>query len=118
MIARPNSLVLPRFLTTWLAALSTHTKSRMPFFEYNRLRMKSTQTFVDFQTEFLHLATAARIPEANWRRDLSSRVTTQLQQQVLAVLPDLTTYERLADRLMAIDSGSRRINARMDNRKK
>ena len=51
-------------------------KVRDAKYDYNRLTMKTSQTFVDFQTQFLHLAGEAQIPAASLRLDLYDRLTT------------------------------------------
>ena len=53
-------------------------KVRDAKYDYNRLTMKTSQTFVEFQTQFLHLAGEAQIPAENLRLDLYDKLTTQL----------------------------------------
>ena len=51
-------------------------KVRDAKYEYNRLMMKATQTFAEFQTQFLHLAGEAQIPIESLRLDLYNKLTT------------------------------------------
>jgi hypothetical protein len=51
-------------------------KVRDAKYDYNRLTMKTSQTFVEFQTRFLHLASEAQIPIESLRLDLFDKLTT------------------------------------------
>ena len=44
-------------------------------YDYNCLTMKTSQTFVEFQTQFLHLAGEAQIPAESLRLNLFNRLT-------------------------------------------
>ena len=82
--------------------------------EYKSLSMKSTETFSDFHTRFLHLAGQAKIPSDDLRLDLFDKLTLELQRTVLLVYTTLSTEKALADQCVALDNGLRRIKARSD----
>jgi len=85
--------------------------------DYRGLIMKSTETFADFHTRFLHLAGQARIPEEDLRPDLFDKLTLELQRTVLPVYSTLTTVKSLADECLSLDQGLRRLKARSDRLK-
>src|SRR5580658_4929081 len=85
--------------------------------EYKSLSMKSTETFSDFHTRFLHLAGKAKIPSDDLRPDLFDKLTLELQRTVLPVYTTLSTEKALADQCVALDNGLRRIRARSDRAK-
>ena len=82
--------------------------------EYRSLLMKTTETFADFHTRFLHLAGQAKIPKDDLRPDLFDKLTLELQRTVLPVYSMLTTEKTLADQCLAFDQGLRRIKVRSD----
>jgi hypothetical protein len=84
---------------------------------YRGLMMKSTETFADFHTRFLHLAGQARIPEEDLRPDLFDKLTLELQRTVLPVYSTLQTVKSLADECLSLDQGLRRLKARSDRLK-
>jgi hypothetical protein len=60
-----------------LAAIYVNpNKVRDARYNYNRLMMKPSQPFVEFQTQFLHLAGEAQIPAENLQLDLYDKLTT------------------------------------------
>jgi hypothetical protein len=77
--------------------------------EYKSLMMKTTETFADFHTRFLHLAGKAKIPEGDLQPDLFDKLTLELQRIALPVYSTLTTGKALADQCLALDQGLRRI---------
>jgi hypothetical protein len=85
--------------------------------DYKSLMMKSTETFADFHTRFLHLAGQARIPKEDLRPDLFDKLTIELQRTVLPVYSMLTTTKTLADECLSLDQGLRRLKARSDRAK-
>ena len=85
--------------------------------EYKSLSMKSTETFSDFHTRFLHLAGQGKIPVDDLRPDLFDKLTLELQKTVLPVYTTLSTEKALADQCVALDNGLRRIRARSDRAK-
>lgn len=87
-------------------------------YDYNRLMMKSNQSFTEFQTQFLHLAGEGQVPPANYRLDLYDKLTVRLQEKIAVALDDLPTYQRLAARCSSLDSELKRIDARSDRPKK
>lgn len=82
--------------------------------EYKGLMMKTTETFADFHTRFLHLAGKAKIPADDLRPDLFDKLTLELQRTVLPVYTTLSTVRALADQCLALDQGLRRIKTRSD----
>ncbi len=46
--------------------------------DYNSLVMKPSQSFTEFQTQFLYLAGQAQVPRESLRLDLYDRITTPL----------------------------------------
>jgi len=50
-------------------------KLRDAKYDYNRLTMRTSQTFIEFQIQFLHLAGEAQIPTESLRLDLFDRLT-------------------------------------------
>jgi hypothetical protein len=87
-------------------------------YEYDRMRMKTTETFSEFQTQFLHLAGKAQIPRISLRMGLYDRLTTQLQRALAVNLHTITTFEQMCENALSIDSELRRIDAREDRRKR
>src|SRR3954466_16092128 len=76
--------------------------------------MKTTKTFADFHTRFLHLAGQAKIPKEDLRLDLFDKLTIELQRTVLPVYSMLKTPKTLADECLSLDQGLRRLKARSD----
>lgn len=85
--------------------------------EYRGLMMKTSETFADFHTRFLHLAGQARIPEEDLRPDLFDKLTLELQRTALPVYSTLRTVKSLADECLSLDQGLRRLKARSDRLK-
>jgi Zinc knuckle len=92
-------------------------KVRDARYDYNRLVMRTGQSFSDFQTNFLHLAGEAQIPITSFRLDLYDKLTTKLQDRLAAVLDDLESYEKLSTRCLSLDTKLRRISGRIDRQK-
>ena len=93
-----------------LAAIYVNpNKVRDAQFEYHRLRMQATQAFSEFQTTFLHLAGEGQVPRTSLRLDLYDKLPPHLQRMLLPTLDDLDTYEQLAARCLALDTGLKRI---------
>ena len=66
-----------------LAAIYVNpNKARDARYDYNRLIMKPSQPFVEFQIQFLHLAGEAQILAENLRLDLYDKLTTQMQEKL------------------------------------
>jgi hypothetical protein len=80
--------------------------------------MKAGESFTDFQTTFLHLAGEGQIHPDNLRLDLYDKLTTQLQGSLAPTLEDLDTYQKLANRCIALDTELKRITARADRQKR
>jgi len=102
-----------------LAAIYVNpNKVRDAKYDYNRLTMKTSQSFVEFQTQFLHLAGEAQIPAESLRLDLFDRLTTQLQEKLAAQLRTLDTFAELSASCLSLDSELRRIAARTERQKR
>lgn len=93
-----------------LAAIYVNpNKVRDAQFKYHRLQMQASHTFSEFQTTFLHLAGEGQVPRTNLRLDLYDKLPPHLQRMLLPTLDDLDTYEQLASRCLALDTGLKRI---------
>jgi hypothetical protein len=82
--------------------------------DFRRLIMKTSQTFTEFYTRFLHLAGVARIPSEDWRPELYDKLTLDLQKAVLPTFNTLLTYKALADQCLLLDQGLKRIRERSE----
>jgi hypothetical protein len=83
-------------------------------YDFKRLNMKATQTFTEFYTSFLQLASAAKIPTDDWRSELFDKLTVQLQDKLLLSYDELTTYQALANKCKSVYQGLARIQERTD----
>ena len=102
-----------------LAAIYVNpNKVRDARYEYNHLMMKPSQSFAEFQTQFLHLAGEGQTPLENYRLDLYDKLTIRLQEKIAVTLDDLPTYQRLAARCLSLDSELKRIDTRPDRQKR
>jgi hypothetical protein len=80
-----------------LASIYTNpNRERDAKYQYNSLQIKSLETFLKFQTKFLHLVGEGNIAEANIRDNLYNKLTAKLQTIITPVLPDLMTYAMLS----------------------
>jgi hypothetical protein len=82
--------------------------------EYRSLMMRSSESFADFHTRFLHLAGEAHIPTPDLRPDLFDKLTIELQRTVLPIYSTLNTARALADECLVLDQGLRRLKARSE----
>jgi hypothetical protein len=57
--------------------------------------MKVNETFLDFYTRFLHLASEGRIPDEDLRLDLYDKITLELQRAIAPTKETLTTLLEL-----------------------
>jgi hypothetical protein len=67
--------------------------------DYCKLMMWSTETFTDFYTRFLHLASEGQIPDKDFRLDLYDKLTLELQ---CAIAPMEGTLDKLEDLQKAV----------------
>lgn len=96
-----------------LASIYTNpNREREAKYLYNNLRMKSSETFIEFQTKFLHLAGEGNIATSNLRDDLYDKLTIRLQNAIAPVLPDLHSYPTLSRRCINLDAELTRIDQR------
>lgn len=79
---------------------------------YNNLRMKTAETFLEFQTKFLHLTRAGNIAAENLRDDLYDKLIIRLQNAIALVLLDLSSYSVLSRRCISLDAELTRIDQR------
>ncbi|PMD26102.1 hypothetical protein NA56DRAFT_336499 [Hyaloscypha hepaticicola] len=86
--------------------------------DYNSLLMKPSQSFSEFQTQFLYLAGKAQVPRESLRIDLYDRVTTALQKGIAPNLRLLPTYRELAADLASLDTELRRIAVQEDRQRR
>jgi hypothetical protein len=86
--------------------------------DYNALLMQPSQSFSEFQTQFLHLAGQAQVPQESLRLDLYDRVTILLQKGIAPILRLLPTYEELAADLASLDTELRRISVREERQRR
>ena len=87
-------------------------------YNYNCFTIRTSQTFIEFQTEFLHLAGEAQIPAECLRLDLFDRLTTQLQEKLAAQLRTLDSFAELAASCLSLDTELRRIAARTERQRR
>jgi hypothetical protein len=92
-------------------------KVRDARYSYGKLVMRTSQSFAEFQTTFLHLAGEGQVPEVSLRLDLYDKLTTPLQERLAVMLEDLDTYAKLAARCLSLDTELKRITARIDRQK-
>ena len=98
-----------------LAAIYVNpNKVRDARYDYNRLMMKPGQPFVEFQTQFLHLAGEAQTPAENLRLDLYDKLTTQMQEKLAVHLRTLDSFAELLACCLSLDSELRRIATQLD----
>jgi hypothetical protein len=103
----------------YLAAIYVNpNRVRDAKYDYNRLTMRTGQTFTEFQTQFLHLAGEAQIPAESLRLDLFDRLTTQLQEKLAAQLRTLDSFAELSASCLSLDSELRRIVARTERQRR
>jgi hypothetical protein len=77
--------------------------------------MKLSQSFSEFQTQFLYLAGKAQVPRESLRLDLYDRVITVFQKGIALNLRLLLTYGKLIADLASLDTELRRIAVREDH---
>jgi hypothetical protein len=82
--------------------------------DYRGLMMKTTETFAEFYTQFLHLSGQAQIPQDDLLPDLFDKLTVELQRAALPVFPPMKDQRELATQCLALDQGLRRIKARTE----
>jgi hypothetical protein len=63
--------------------------------DYWRLNMRANETFPDFYTRFLHLASEGRILDEDLRLDLYDKITLELQHAIAPTEETLTTLQEL-----------------------
>jgi hypothetical protein len=82
--------------------------------DYRAMVMKTTETFADFNTRFLHTAGLAKIPSEDLLPDMFDKLTIELQRAALPIYSAMKTQRELATQCLALDQGLRRIKARTD----
>ena len=76
--------------------------------------MKSSQTFSEYYTEFLQLASTAKIPLEDYRDDLIDKLTLNLQKALMANETEYTDHQSLAKYLTGLDQRQRHLKERED----
>ena len=82
--------------------------------DYRKLMMRSTETFTDFYTQFLHLAGEGQIPDEDLRPDLYDKLTLELQRAIAPMEGTLDTLEDLQKAVLRLDQNLRQIRDRTD----
>jgi hypothetical protein len=82
--------------------------------DYRKLMMRTTETFPDFYTRFLHLAGEGQIPREDLRPDLYNKLTLELQRAIAPTEESLTTVEELQKALRRLDQNLRQIRDRSE----
>jgi hypothetical protein len=124
LLTRWDEDCIDRFLSademfSFLATIYVNpNKERDARYAYNSLRMKSTQTFAEFQTQFLKLAGTGKVPRESLRIDLYDKLTAQMRDSLAVLIDDLDTYEKLAKRCLTLDSEQKRNATRAASAKK
>jgi hypothetical protein len=85
--------------------------------DYRKLMMKTTETFPEFYTRFLHLAGEGQIPAEDLRPDLYDKLTIDLQRAIAPTEESLTTLQDLQKALRRLDQNLRQIQERSDRAK-
>jgi hypothetical protein len=80
---------------------------------YQEIKMTSRQSFQDFQTHFLHLANAGRIPEADQFDDVYDKMTIAPQDKLLIHIQLMNgDFNMLCTMATGADSELKRLNIR------
>ena len=74
--------------------------------------MRSSETFTDFYTRFLHLAGEGKIPEEDLRPDLYDKLTIDLQRAIAPTEAALETLQEFQKALRRLDQNLRQIQER------
>ena len=95
------------YLAIWFTDPNRQLNSQLAF---QKLQMGRSDTFKGFHAKFIELASEAKIPQASYFSSLLGKVSTQLRNDIKAVLPDLgLDHQRLAARLLLVDQQNRSI---------
>ena len=65
--------------------------------------MRAIETFLNFYTWFLHLASEGQIPNEDLQLDLYDKLTLELQRAIAPIEESLTTVEELQKALRRLD---------------
>ena len=82
--------------------------------DYQKLTIKATETFTDFYTRFLHLASERRIPKEDLHLDLYNKLTLELQRAIAPTEEALLTVYDLQRALRRLDQNLCQIKERSD----
>ena len=63
--------------------------------DYRKLMMRTTETFPEFYTQFLHLAGEGQIPAEDLQPDLYDKLTIELQHAIAPMEESLATLQDL-----------------------
>jgi Zinc knuckle len=79
-------------------------------YEYQNLKMKTGESFFDFQTTFLRLANKAQIASSAWFDDMYDKLTLPLQRQLVTHRHTLgQDLHKLCELASGVDTENRRI---------
>ena len=71
--------------------------------DYHKLMMRPTETFMDFYTRFLHLASEGQIPHEDLHLDLYDKLTLELQRAIVLIEGTLNTLKDLQKAVLRLD---------------
>ena len=87
---------------------------RNAYRDYCKLMMRSTETFMDFYTRFLHLASKGQIPDEDLRLDLYDKLTLELQRAIALIEVTLNKLKDLQKAVLRLDQNLRQIHDHTD----
>jgi hypothetical protein len=82
--------------------------------DYHKLMMRSTEKFMDFYTQFLHLASEGQIPDEDLCLDLYDKLTLELQRAIALIEGTLNTLKDLQKALLHLDQNLHHIHDCVD----
>ena len=80
--------------------------------DYNRLMMRTTDTFHDFRAKFHRLADEAEVPSDQLIADLYYKLTTELQKSLIVPKREVTDLDTFCDIAVGVNTDLRRLHAR------
>ena len=115
----PARFVSIEEMLTYLASIYVNpNRVRDAKFDYDRLMMKPTEAFSEFQTRFLHLAGEANITPSSLKTDLYDKLNTTLQRALVGNVRSWTDYQEMVADCLSADTELRRINLRETRQKR
>ena len=123
LMARMNTRSKLRFTTLEEAfealrdALGVEDEEQQANALYRALKMKDTERFVDFRTQFVLLADKANIHKSVRCNDLWYKLSEPLQTALVAFRDECTTFSTLSTKVMSTDREMRLIKERERERR-